>query len=206
MKAAIITPAYSHVDARTQEAVAKSGLPWLPLYGFSDLPRVRSLLVSVALEKGAERIIFLDADVAPSAAQLKALSDAEEVGPERALFGLYPLRSRKTWSVQAVDHTEAQRTPLGGSFEIDYGGLGLAVVSRESLLRVQATLPELREDGRRWHPFCVPTILSREGQHTYLADDRSLCHRLRSTGTRLWCRTDLNAGHVISALITEPDQ
>ena len=80
-------------------------------------------------------------------------------------------------------------------------------MSRESLLRIRETLPELREGDRRWHPFCVPFVHEgADGQHTYLADDGSLCHRLRATGTQLWCRTSLAAGHAINALLAEPDK
>jgi hypothetical protein len=203
MKALIICPARTHIDHRTQAAIASSGLPIYPLYEFSDLPRVRSALISKGLELGAERLIFIDADVVPTAEQLKWLAETDEVTPARAAWGFYPLRTRTTWSVRPKA-SETGRTEVKpeDSFEIEFGGLGLAAVHRESLLRIQAKLPAVVEGDVTWHPYCMPLV--RNGE--WLGDDRSLCWRLQKTGTRLDCYARLLAKHVFSAEFAQPDQ
>lgn len=202
MNAVILTPAYTHVHHLTQRAIVRSGLPWLPLYGHSDLPRVRSMLLEQGLAKGAERIILVDADTIPlGASVLHAL--AEAVTPTRAAWGLYVLRDGDRWSVRPQDPDAAlDAIERGEPFPIASGGLGLACIHRESLERLGATLPVLGEQdtGNQWRPFCVPFYRGSD----YYADDGSLCARLRESGTELWCHPTLRAAHASETLLTAP--
>lgn len=200
MKAAIVTPAYSHVDYRLERAVQSSGLPWLVLHEHSDLPRVRSVLIEQALDTAAERIILIDADTVPSSGTLAALASSDDITPGRALWGMYPLREGDRWSVNPVDPFEADLAICEGRrFRIQTGGLGLCAIHRESLLRLRETLPRVTEaEGLVWHPFCVPFV---QGS-TYYADDGSLCVRLRESGTELWCDPRLRCGHAVTTVIT----
>lgn len=206
-RALIITPAYSHAHHALHLQVQRSGLPWLPFYEHSDLPRVRSLLIEEGRRWGAERLVFVDADTVPADGVLEALATAPMVTPSRALFGLYPLREGDRWSVQpAIAEAEAlaaiaARRP----FPILWGGLGLACVHRESLERVAEKLPEVEEEaGVRWHPYCVPIVRQSHGERTrYYPDDGSLCVRLRESGTELWCDPTARAGHMVARMITE---
>lgn len=205
-KAIIITPAYSHARHEVHLQVQRSGLPWLPLYEHSDLPRVRSALIEEALRRGAERVIFLDADTVPADGVLARLGEHAAVTPTSAVWGLYPLREGDRWSVRPVDVEAANAAIAAGEpFPVLSGGLGLACVHRLSLERVAVKLPEVEEDtGARWHPFCVPIVRqTHEGPTTYYADDGSLCLRLRESGTELVCDPTLRAGHVVSRMITE---
>jgi hypothetical protein len=200
MTAAIITPAFSHADHRLRRVVEATGLPWLVLHEHSDLPRVRSVLIEQALATPAERIILLDADTVPGLEALRALAESEEVTPERAVWGMYPLREGDRWSVSPVDAVAADRAiRQGESFPINTGGLGLCAIHRQSLERLGETLPTIPEStGLRWRPFCVPFVRGQD----YYADDGSLCVRLHETGTELWCNPLLRAGHVVRQVVT----
>jgi hypothetical protein len=204
VKAAILTPAYSHADHRLERAVMASGLPWLPAYEHSDLPRIRSVLIEEGLRAGAERLILVDADTVPSTEVLRALAEADGVTPYCAVWGMYPLREGDRWSVNPLDGVEADRAVQEGrSFPIATGGLGLCAIHRESLLRVADTLPTVTEaEGLTWRPFCLPFVEESEGRTTYYADDGSLCARLYETGTELWCDPRLRAGHVVRQVVT----
>jgi hypothetical protein len=205
MKAAIIIPAYREVDHRLWRVAGASGIPSLVLHQHSDLPRVRSLLIGQALDGGAERIIFIDADTVPSAGTLNALAESEDVTPARALWGMYPLRQGDRWSVNPEDPMGADLAIREGRpFRIKTGGLGFCVIHRESLARAGAKLPTIREDtGLEWRPFCVPMVHVDEHRvGTYYADDGSLCVRLRETGTELWCDPRLRVGHAVNTVLT----
>lgn len=210
LHAVIITPAYTHVSPRTLAAVQASGLPFLPLYEHSDLPRVRSVLVEMALGRPAERIIFLDADTVPDPGVLLRLADDPYVTPGRAVWGLYPLRDGARWSVDPKAPEQAERDIRDGvRFPIRKGGLGLACVHRMSLLRAGDILPHIEEQGGavRWRPFCVPFYRIGpldKGSATYHADDGSLCARLRETETELWCDPTARAGHAVATVLREP--
>lgn len=200
MKAAIVTPAFSHADHRLERVVQSTGLPWLVLHEHSDLPRVRSVLIEEALRTPAERVILIDADTVPSEGVLRALVDSEDVTPSRAVWGMYPLREGDRWSVSPLDPLAADVAILEGrGFSIRTGGLGLCAIHRESLLRLRETLPRIVEDeGLSWHPFCVPFVRGSD----YFADDGSLCVRLAESGTELWCEPRLRAGHVVRQVVT----
>ena len=200
MKAAVVTPAYSHADYRLGRVVHASGLPWLVLHEHSDLPRVRSILIEQALQTPAERVILIDADTVPSAGVLRALAESEDVTPSRAVWGMYPLREGTRWSVNPVDATEADLAIREGRpFRIHTGGLGLCAIHRESLERLGETLPWVEEaEGLRWRPFCVPFLRG----STYYADDGSLCVRLAESGTDLSCDPRLRAAHVVRQVVT----
>jgi hypothetical protein len=201
MKALIVTPVYSHAHEELDSAIRQSGIPSQRLYGHSDLPRARSILLELALGAGAERVILVDADTIPTAAMLQELAQSPEVTPERAVWGLYPLRDADRWSVDPADPIDAVACIADGvPFRIQKGGLGLACVHRDSLLRVAETLPRIGEPaGFRWRPFCVPFVRGTE----YFADDGSLCQRLRDAGTELWCHPALRAGHAVTTVIRE---
>jgi len=200
MRAAIIIPAYSHIDHRLERVMLESGLPWLALHEHSDLPRARSLLIEQALRTEAERVLLVDADVVPAPEVLVALAEAEGVTPYQAVWGMYPLREGDRWSVNPLDPDDAERAiGEGRSFPIRTGGLGLCAVHRESLARLGGALPTVREgSGLEWRPFCVPFV--RDGD--YYPDDGSLCVRLTETGTELWCDPRLRGGHVVRSVIT----
>lgn len=202
MKAVILTPAYTHVHHLAQRAIVRSGLPWLPLYGHSDLPRVRSMLIEEGLANGADVLILVDADTIPlGASVLHELAAAAT--PERAAWGLYVLRDGDKWSVKPVDPDAAiVAIERGEPFPIVTGGLGIAAIHRESLLRLGDTLPIMveRDTGNRWRPFCVPFYRGSD----YFADDGSLCERLRATGTELWCHPRQLAAHAAETLLTAP--
>lgn len=205
MTAVILTPAYSHVHHLAQRAIVRSGLPWLPLYEHSDLVRVRSVLIETALaRKDAQRFILIDADTVPEGDAINQLAESLEVTPDRAVWGLYPLREGTRWSV----HPETPELALIAiekrhRFRIISGGLGFCAIHRESLERVAATLPTIRETTGVWRPFCIPIVRQHEDRSEYYADDGSLCLRLRESGTELWCNPTLRAGHAVTTLITD---
>jgi hypothetical protein len=208
MKAIILTPAFSHARHELQRSIQRSGIPWLPLYEHSDLPRARSVLLEQGLAHGAERLILIDADTIPTPSGLAALAAHPGVSPHSAVWGMYPLREGDRWSVNPEDPGEASRAIEAGlSFPIRTGGLGFCAIHRESLVRLGEELPTITEDtGAEWRPFCVPFVRPAFGSKpaTYYADDGSLCVRLRESGTALWCDSTLRAGHAVTMVLTAP--
>lgn len=186
-------------------ALLEARLPIMPLHGSSDLPRARSLLISLALRREPERVVFLDADVVPTAAQLTELATSDLVTPTQALTGLYPIRDTRAtplgghaWAVDAVEPETAEGKAL---FAAHWAGLGFAAVHTDSLRRVADNLPEILGDEVPWRPFCVPWVDASAGR--YYPDDRVLWWRLRLTGTRLVASASLKVGHVAQVVLSE---
>ncbi len=195
-------PAYSHIDYRLMNALLEAQIPIMPLFGSSDLPRARSILISHAMQKGAERILFIDSDIVPTADQLVKLATSPLVTPSQALTGLYPIRDTRStvaggasWAVDAVDREAAAAgAPV---FEANWAGLGFAAIHHDSLSRVAEILPQINMDETQWRPYCVPVVVG----STYYPDDRVLWWRLAQTGTQLVAATELKVGHVASVVM-----
>lgn len=199
LKAIIITPAYCGTVHELDEVIRASGLPWLVLHEHSDLPRARSVLFTHALEKfQAEVIVAVDADNVPTVQQLETVIGHAADG--HAAFGCYIQRDGKRLSVQPLDSAAGERCLASGdSFELEFAGLGFAAFHKSSLESASAHMERVRELGAEpWLPFCVPLLLP---GGLYLADDRSLCHRLRESGTRLLCYPELRVKHSIRQLV-----
>jgi hypothetical protein len=195
MKAIITCPARTHIDRRLAQAAELAGVKILALYEHSDLPRTRSLLLTMALEMGAERILCIDSDIIPTAEQVRRLATSEFVRPDQALTGLYPTRDGTAWAVHAK-HQARREQPL--VFEAEYAGLGFCAIHAESLGRLDA--PAIEGDVRPWRPFCVPFVRER----AYYGDDRSLWWRLAQAGVGLVADQSLQVGHVSSVVLKEP--
>lgn len=200
MKSLVAIPAYSHIDHRLMNSILQSGIPLLPLYGFSDLARVRSVILTMALERGADRILLIDSDIVPTVEQLTELSETSSVTPDQAVTGLYPVKGRNAWAVHAASQQEAGKASKGEDFDAEWAGLGFACVHRNSLLRLVETLPVIIDPELQWTPFCVPGVVG----NTYYPDDRVLWWRLANAGVKLRALSHLKVGHVSSEVLTEP--
>lgn len=202
MKALIITPAYIDICRELRAAILGAGIPVLPAFEHSDLPRIRSMLITQALTSApsaVERLLLVDADIVPTAGQLLELATSPLVTPDSALTGLYPTRDGKRWAVHARDPEDPGRS---SAFEAEWAGLGFCAIHRQSLERVAAATPQVYPDGggSGWTPFCVPTLVP----GLYLPDDRALWYRLECAGVRLWADSGLKVGHLIRAILREP--
>lgn len=201
MTALITLPVRDHINAPLRSALSACRLPWLPIYGSSDLPQARSVLLTQALAHGADCIVCIDADIVATAEQILQLANHPRVNAGGAVTGLYALRSGEAWACTAPNG----ETEPDGCRPAEYAGLGFACISRASLLAVRDSLPRL-EDPRagEWWPFCVPFVGERNGRLEYCADDVSLWRRLEDAGTPLWADTTLIVGHQALVVLHSP--
>lgn len=201
-RAVITLPVRDDVNRRLRESLRQSGLPWLPVYGMSDLPRARSLLISRALRLGAEVVVFIDADIVATPEQILALARHPRLGEHGAVTGLYAVRTGQAWACDA----DPGRAESDGCMPARTAGLGFAAMTRASLGRVGDGLPGLldRESGEAWRPYCLPFIEEIDGAPEYLAEDIALWRRLAHTGTQAWADPALTVGHLASFALYSP--
>lgn len=198
--AVAIIPAYSHIDWRLRAALDAAGVVFYAVHECSDLPLVRSRLLTFALEQTeANTIVLLDSDAAPTPEQLIRLIESPRLDREHAVTGCYQLRNgRLSFLPQDQSITVELRRP--GSIELETSGLGFCAIRRESLWAMAQQLPRVDSCGE-WWPFCVPFV---EGT-TYYADDGSLWERARRAGTTLWLDPDLVVDHVVLSPLRPPN-
>lgn len=197
MKPLITLPVRDHINGYLRSSLDACGYPWLPVYGSSDLPRVRSALLTKALRGDFDRVVCIDADIVADAEDIRRLAGHWRLTDTGAVTGLYAVRSGQAWACKLAD----PRVWDDGCRKAEYAGLGFAVISAASLRRVREEAPTLIDpDFGEWWPFCVPRVAQREGAWEYQADDVSLWRRLEETGTQLWVDPSLVVGH--QALVT----
>lgn len=185
--ALLVIPAYQAIDPRLFRAIQLSGVTYFAHVGCSDLPQWRSRLLTLALEQHASRVLMVDADIVPEPEQLEWLATTDLVTPEQAVTGLYVMRSGHAWACEGPDVVDR------------HAGLGFCAVHGDSLRRLAATLPTLRNPDP-WWPFCLPFY---RGER-YYADDYSLWCRLRETGTRLHVEESQVVGHAVETVRRQP--
>lgn len=202
-KAIVVLPVREHINAELRSALDACGIPWLPVYGCSDLPRARSHLLTQALATGAERVVCIDADIVASADQIKSLAFHKRVTGMRAVTGRYSVRAGTAWAVGKPSHAAPD-----GCRMVPYAGLGFACVSSSSLQRVADQEPSITDDNfGTWWPFCIPLYerdLADPKVARYYADDYSLWIRLNRTSTTLWCDPKLIVGHQTTMTLMHP--
>jgi hypothetical protein len=120
-----LIPAYSHIDHRLVRVLRGLGIPYMELYGCSDLVKARSSLLSEALKTDADRFLLIDSDILPSAEDVMALAESPKLDQSNAVCGCYVTGQ--------VDHLAAYAAngpvELGGKerfVEMIVGGLGFA--------------------------------------------------------------------------------
>lgn len=199
----ITLPVRDDINRGLRETLKGTGIPYLPVYGMSDLPRARSLLITRALRLGATVVVFIDADIVASSEQILALAHHARLSARSAVTGLYAVRSGQSWACDADPDKPAKDGCLPGRT----AGLGFAAMTRASLMRVGKTLPDLEDveaPGQTWKPYCLPYLRKRGRKHEYLSEDIALWCRLAATGTKMWADPKLTVGHLTQAAIYSP--
>lgn len=186
MSSVIVIPAYNPVGHVLYQALLAAELPFMIREGISDQTRVRGQLLTLALRSGAQRIIMIDADMAPTPQQIRDLATHERVDQHTAVSGIYPLKDRDRWAYDEATNR---------------AGLGFCCVHRESLMRVRDSLGVVKGEEMEWTPFTMPTYY---GGH-YSGNDFAFWERLYEHGTFLSVDSRIKVAHRFMATFSEPD-
>jgi glycosyltransferase involved in cell wall biosynthesis len=175
-----------------------SGVRVVRARGASAIDVARNTLLSEALRRGSESILFIDADIGfdPRDA-LRLLAR-----PEPAVAGVYLKKGSPEFACKfAPEVREALFGPgAPGLYPLDYAPAGFLRVRPQVLRKMidELALPlcntELR--GGFW-PFFQPMVVPGEaGDARYLGEDWSFCHRLRQIGITPMADTSIRLFHI----------
>lgn len=201
MNPIITLPVRDHINGYLRAELDRTGFPWLPVYGSSDLPRVRSVLLTRAMRGEYDRVICIDADIVARAEDIQRLATHPRLDADSAVTGLYAVRSGECWACKCTsDPPEAD-----GCRKAEWAGLGFACIMTDSLLRAADCEDPIREpDIEPWWPLCVPFIDIRKNEPFYCADDVSLWARLAEVKVQLWADPSLVVGHQALTTLMSP--
>lgn len=203
-----LIPAYSQIDWRIAEALRECNIPCLPMFGCSDLPRARSVLLTEAMQTDRDVFLMIDADIVVQPQQLMQLVNSEKLDTNNAVSGTYLVGPNQVAAVPELpDDIQIHGPQRYLKFLV--AGLGLAAVHRSTIARLDQVLePVFDAAGGRWVPYCVPFVLEQalpggSKSRQYIAEDHSFWWRLRTAaGTTCWLDTHVAAGHAKQAVFT----
>ena len=203
MSPLILVPAYNAIDWRLHDAIGRSGIPMLAVYGCSDLVKVRSQMLSDALRSSADRFIFIDSDIIPSPEQIWQLVESEKLNAESAVSGCYAGRDG---ALAAQLESQEPFTLSGGArfVECFAAGMGFSAVHRDTVELIRNELPELTTgQGVEWRAYFLPLVIAdrmNADAISYLSEDWAFWWRVRNLGkAAFWIDTNLCVGHLHTA-------
>lgn len=198
MKTLALIPAYTHIDDRLLDALAATNTPFHAARRCSDLPKARSLLLTLALEQSkAEVFLLIDSDMVPTAEQMTRLVESPKLTEFSAVSGAYALSDGRS-AFMPMNLAETVELGVPGYTELRGSGLGFAAVHRHSLVNITRQLPRITNTGpQSWWPFCVPVVhvSNSAGEGSYYPDDYSLWLRHGEEGGTLWLDRELLVAH-----------
>lgn len=200
-KCVILVPVARYIEPECERA-----LQWLEgnghavrrVWGFSDISRGRSQIVTDALAAGFEELMWIDSDIAfdpRDIAKLRAhkLPVVGAIYPVKGQRRLTCITMRGTREVRFGDH--------GGLTEVEALGGGFILTRREVYDEVRAScgLPHCKSISPHGIiPFFLPLVVQREGEDrpSLLGEDLSFCERIRQSGIKIFADTTIRLHHI----------
>ena len=199
-KSVVLVPFFSTIDRPCEESLRKleaAGVRVVRSEGCPQIDVARNMLISDALNAGAESILFIDADLGfdPSDA-LRLLA-----GPEPVVSGVYAKKRQRALASVFDDGinevTFGEASP--GPYPLKYAAGGFLRIKAEVLRRMidELGLPACNATwGRRDWPFFMPMAAPMpDGSHHYLGEDWAFSFRLRQMGITPLADTSIRLWH-----------
>ncbi|MBK9030746.1 MAG: hypothetical protein IPL61_05300 [Myxococcales bacterium] len=199
----VLCPFLTHIEPACERGlreVEAAGLEVRRFAASAAIDRTRGDAATAALADGAEALLWIDSDVAFTAAEVAALC-AHRLP---VVAGLYPKKGVRDFAV----HLEPGTTELGvgtsgGLYDVRYVGAGFLYTEREVYddVRRHFGLPTCNTRfGAPTVPYFLPMVVADPagppGAYWYLGEDYAFCERARQAGHKIVVDTTLRLGHV----------
>ncbi|MFO0959613.1 MAG: hypothetical protein U0800_19630 [Isosphaeraceae bacterium] len=164
--------------------------------GGSAIDAVRNQMLSRALDRGHENILFIDSDVGfdPSDA-IKLLSS-----PQPIVTGVYAKKGRRELASIFEDGIRTVRFGVARSRlePLKYAGMGFFAIKSHAVRRIIEAnqVPYCgTPDGHGFWALFQPMVLQEGDRHTYLAEDWAFCERARAAGLPILADPSIRLWH-----------
>lgn len=169
-----------------KEELTQQGIrnEWLIQWNESAVHRARNTLAKTFLETDYEYMMFLDADIEftpADVAQLWNVALGEEAG---IAVGVYPMKKMGApYAAWTKDGFVDDITPFREPMKVDYAGTGFMLIKRSVFEDLKS--PEIQYETTKgetaWQFFDFPLIDGIE-----LSEDYSFCRKAREKGYEIW--------------------
>ena len=195
---------YEHMHSclDTFQAANKRGITLVHLVaaGCSILPRTRNQLVAVALEKGAEWVVFVDDDIAFDAADFFKLIDHDV-----DVIGAAPARRHKRWDEKPMSVVKPKgggkikqyETAVGRLWEVERLATAFIAIRATVFKDIEQLTEPYRSDGRRyatrtWFWFDLHEV---DGEVWDEGEDYNFCRKWVAAGGTCFLDPDIRLRH-----------
>lgn len=178
---------------------------WHSMSYVSDslVSRARNTLTQRFLDSASTHLMFIDADIVFTPADVRAITAQLETGKE-IVGGLYPFKQRNlAWVLNALPNEEPGPD---GMLKVKYIGTGFLAVARDVFYRMAAAFPQIRyqtdenEGINKTNGGQLRTLHDywSVGVHNgrYLSEDWFFCERAAQLGMQIWAHTGVKLGHL----------
>ena len=199
-RALVLVPYYQTIERGCEgalRALEEGGVRVIRSEGCPQIDVARNMLASDALNRGADSILFIDADIGFDPIDALRLL----ARPEPVISGVYARKGRRSFASHfAPGVTEVI---LGANapnpYPLQYAAAGFLRIKVEVLSRMieEQRLPLCNSEwGRRDWPFFQPTIVTQaDGKNHYLGEDWAFSHRLHQIGITPLADTSIRLWH-----------
>lgn len=151
--------------------------------------RGRNRAAAMFLKTDCTHLLFIDADIIFTAADIKRLNESAEA----ILAGLYPKKvaERTEWCINPLPENQGTWVKAGDVFEIKRAGTGFLRISREAFEKLKPFSSEYDNHGERQWDFFESGVRERE----WLSEDWYFCDKARSAGLRIMAHSAIQLRH-----------
>lgn len=200
----LVHDACMHGLLESRAEFIRLGLPWniVTIRNESLVQRARNTVVAHFLASDCDRLVFVDADIGFTPAQLLRLlaHDRDVIG------GLYRRKSldRVDFAINMLAGETAPRDPETGAIQVAAVATGFLAIKRRVIEQMVATFPHLHyllNDGDgapgAWRDHCYALFDCWIDPVTrgYLSEDYAFCARWRAMGGEVWADPGLILEH-----------
>jgi hypothetical protein len=197
-----VTPAFCQAYAKAMTELALAGVPInFTLFQDSDVSRGRNRAAHAMLHHGYSHLLFVDADIDFTAADVLALLNLHEdvaVGPYRKK------NERTEYNFEFVPHPEGEVAvnKVTGAVEVMRAGTGFMMIRRTVFEQMREAMPEIAylDRTKSGETFETAMFFAFEIRDTpwgrlQFSEDFNFCERWRDLGGRIWMAPDLKLNH-----------
>lgn len=197
-----VTPAFCQSYAMAMVELALAGVPInFTIFKDSDVSRGRNRAAHAMLHHGYTHLLFVDADMEFTAADVLALLNLHEdiaVGPYRKK------NDRTEYNFEFVPHPENEVAvnTATGAVEVMRAGTGFMMIRRAVFERMREAMPEIvyldrTKDGTQFETaaFFAFEIRDTPWGRLQFSEDFNFCERWRAMGGRIWMAPGLKLTH-----------
>lgn len=197
---AVLVPTMRYVEPECDDALVeleRRGYAVIRLRGCSSIDHARSQLATLALERGFDETLWVDADIC---------FDPQDVDRLRAhklpiVAGIYARKSPcGRFAMAPMPGTvEITMGEAGGLTEVLYAGTGFLLVQSGVYETIQRRFNLPLCDGTKSHrsiPFFMPMLEQWGGQMSHLGEDYAFSRRARLCGYKIMADTSIALWHI----------